>query len=293
VDWNWETFTEVAKRLTVDVNGANATDAGFDATQMVQVGYANQWQTHVNYQAAYRAGAADIVSGDAPGSYESAIPDSWKEANQWAYDGMWGEQPFMATGPLAGAPEFGNGNLFNSGKAAMAITPLWYTCCLDAFRDAGFEFQAGVLPVGDDGEIHGRVDADTIRIWKGTPHPEEAFKALSYLIGPEGTQTLVVGTDEVAAAYSGLPADPEFQQSYIDGLLERYPFTTAETWEVFKAGLAYPDNPSAEQWQPNWNEAWARQQTFFDLLQNTPPDQLDFEAEWQKMVDDLNAIYAK
>jgi multiple sugar transport system substrate-binding protein len=292
VEWNWDTLTEVAKRLTVDVNGANATEDGFDPTQLVQVGFANQWQTHVAYQASYRAGAADIVEGE-EGNYTSAMPDSWKEANQWVYDGMWGEQPFMATGPLAGAPEFGNGNLFNSGKAAMAMTPLWYTCCLDAFRDAGFEFQAGALPVGDDGEIHGRVDADTIRIWKGTKNPEAAFRALSYLIGPEGTQTLVVGTDEVPAAYSGLPANPEFQQSYIDGLLERYPFTTPETWDVFKAGLAYPDNPSAEQWQPNWNEAWARQQTFFDLLQNTPPDQLDFEAEWQKLVDDLNAIYAK
>src|SRR5919109_629371 len=45
VDWNWETLTEVAKRLTVDVNGANSTESGFDPTQLVQVGFANQWQT--------------------------------------------------------------------------------------------------------------------------------------------------------------------------------------------------------------------------------------------------------
>ena len=293
VDWNWETLTEVAKRLTVDVNGANSTDSGFDPTQMVQVGFVPNFQTHLAYQGSYIAGAADIVGGDAPGSYESTIPDSWKEAMQWIYDGMWGEQPYMATGPLAAAPEFGNGNLFNSGKAAMALSPLWYTCCLDGLRDAGFEFQAGVMPVGADGEPHGRVDADTIRLWKGSEHPEEAFQALSYLIGPEGIQTLIVGSEDVPAAYSGLPANPEYQQGYIDALIERYPFTTAETWDIFKTGLAYPDNPSAEQWQPNWNEAWARQQTLFDLLQNTPPDQLDFDAEWQKMIDDLNAIYAK
>jgi multiple sugar transport system substrate-binding protein len=199
VDWNWETLTEVAKRLTVDVNGVNATEDGFDATQLLQVGFANQWQTHVAYQASYIAGAADIVEGE-EGNYTSAMPDSWKEANKLIYDGMWGEQPFMATGPLAGAPEFGNGNLFNSGKAAMAMTPLWYTCCLDDFTKAGNEFQAGVLPVGADGKPHGRVDADTIRLWKGSAHPEEAFKALSYLIGPEGIQTLVVGTEEVPAA---------------------------------------------------------------------------------------------
>jgi multiple sugar transport system substrate-binding protein len=293
VEWNWDTLTEVAKRLTVDVNGNSAIDDGFDAAQIVQVGFATQWQTHVAYQGSYIAGGADIVNGDAAGSYESAMPDGWKTANQWVYDGMYGEQPFIATGPLVAAPEFGNGNVFNSGKAAMAMTPLWYTCCMDALRDAGFEFDAGVLPVGADGEPHGRVDADTIRIWKGSANPEAAFKALSYLIGPEGIETLIVGTDEVPAAYSGLPANPEYQQPYIDGLLERYPFTTAQTWDVFKAGLSYPDNPSAEQWQPNWSEAWARQQTFFDLLQNTPPDQLDFDAEWQKMVDDLNTIYNK
>ena len=293
VDWNWDTLTEVAKRMTVDVNGANATDSGFDPTQLVQVGFGLLNQTHTNYAASYVAGAADIVEGDAPGSYTSAMPDSWKEANRWVYDAMWGEQPFMATAPLAGSPEFGNDDEFNAGKAAMAISPLWYTCCLDAFRDAGNEYQSAVLPVGADGNPHGRVDADTFRVWKGTQHPEEAFRVLSYLIGAEGTQTLVVGSDEVPAAYSGLPALPDFQQPYIDGLVTRYPFTTPETWDVFLAGLSYPDTPSAEQWQPNWNEAWDRQQTFYDLIRNTPPDQLDFDAEWQKLVDDLNAIYAK
>jgi multiple sugar transport system substrate-binding protein len=44
-DWNWETITEVAKLLTVDVNGLNSTEDGFDRTQMVQVGYAPQWQS--------------------------------------------------------------------------------------------------------------------------------------------------------------------------------------------------------------------------------------------------------
>jgi multiple sugar transport system substrate-binding protein len=291
VEWNRETLAEVAKRLTVDVNGANATEAGFDPTQVAQFGFVPNFQTHVAYQATYIAGPADIVEGDSPGSYASAMPDSWKEANRWIYDGMWGEQPFIPNGPIAGSPEYGNGNPFNSGKVAMTVSPLWYTCCLDALRDAGFEFTAGALPAGLDGEPHGRVDADTFRIWKGTQHPEEAFEVLSYLIGPEGIQTLVVGSADVPAAYSGLPANPEFQQPYIDGLLERYPFSTPETWDMFIAGFAYGDNPSAEQWQPNWNEAWDRMQVFYDLMLNTPADQLDFDAEWDTLVEDLNNIY--
>jgi multiple sugar transport system substrate-binding protein len=285
VDWNWDTLAEIARILTVDENGNDATSPDFDREAIVQVGYSPQWQTHLNYQGSYIAGADVVYTGDAPGSYEFVTPNGWKEAMQWVYDGMWGEQPFMATGPLAAAPEFGNGNLFNSGKAAMAVTPIWYTCCLSDFRDAGNEFQAAAIPMGADGQVHSRVDADTFRIWKGTQHPEEAFTTLSYL--------LTTGGDKLLPTYGAMPAIATKTEDFFAAKTNDYPFVTAETWAVFQAGLAYPDTPSAEQYQPNWNEAWARQQTFFDLLQNTPPDQLDFEAEFQKMVDDLNVIYNK
>jgi multiple sugar transport system substrate-binding protein len=285
VEWNWDTFTEVARRMTLDVNGVNSVEDGFDATQIVQVGYSPQWQTHVAYMSAYRAGSATMYSGEAAGEYESTLPDSWKEANRWIYEGMWGEQPFTATGALSGSPEFGNGNLFNSGKAAMAISPLWYTCCLGEFRDAGLEFQAGILPLGDDGEYHGRVDADTFRVWKGTDVPEEAFTALAYLITD--------GADKLLPVYGALPAIADKQEAFFEAKTNDYPFVNDTTWSVFSASLAYPDAPSAEQFQPNWNEAWARQQTFFDLLMNTSPDELDFDAEWDTMISDLNEIYNK
>jgi multiple sugar transport system substrate-binding protein len=284
VDWDWETLTEVAKRLTIDVNGMNATEEGFDRNQMVQVGYEPQWQTHVCYVGSYVAGAATIYSGDAPGNYESTIPDSWKEALLWFYEGIWGEQPFIASEALANSPEFGNGNLFNSGKAAMALTPIWYTCCLGDLRDAGYEFQAGILPLGADGVPHGRVDADTFRVWKGTKNPEEAFTVLSYLI--------TTGADKLLPTYGAMPAIADKMDSFIEAKSVDYPFVTDVSWDVFKASLAYPDNPSAEQYQPNWNEAWARQQTFLDLLR-TPPEDFDFDAEYQKMIDDLNVIYNK
>src|ERR1043165_54061 len=104
VDWNWDTLAEVAKRLTLDATGKNAETAGFDRTQIVQVGFVPNNQLHLAYLGSYLAGAADIVSGNTLGSYKSAIPDSWKAANKWIYDGMWGEQPFIPTGPLAGSP---------------------------------------------------------------------------------------------------------------------------------------------------------------------------------------------
>jgi len=280
VDWNWDTVTEVAKRLTVDVNGNDSTQAGFDATKIVQVGYSPQWQS-IQSVATFYGGAEYIYSGDAPGNYKSAIPDSWKAGFKWFYDGMWGAQPYIATGPLSGAPEFGAGNVFNAGKAAMGLTQTWYTCCLGSFRDAGNEFQLGIQPMGSDGKVHGRVDADTFRIWKGTPHPDEAFTVLSYLI--------TTGADKLLPVYGAMPAVPSKTQAFFDQKSKDYPFVTKESWDVFVQGLAYPDAPSSEQYLPNSIKANARFATFTDLLVNTKG--LDFEAEYQKLVDDLNVIY--
>ena len=279
-DWNWETITEVAKLLTVDINGLNSTEEGFDRTQIVQVGYNAQWQSILSV-ATFYGGAAKMYSGDAKGSYESTLPDSWKEAWKWYYDGMWGPEPYIATGPLSGTPEFGNGNVFNSGKAAMGLTQTWYTCCLAEFRDAGLEFQLGIQPIGANGAVAGRVDADTFRILKTTQHPEEAFEVLAYLI--------TTGADTLLPVYGAMPAVAEKTEAFFAQKSNDYPFVSDTSWEVFVQGLAYPDAPSSEQYQPNSIKANARFATFMDLMNNT--EGLDFDAEYQKLVDDINVIY--
>lgn len=284
VEWNWETVAEVAKRMTLDVNGVASNEAGFDATQIVQVGYHPTWSGHPAYLGAYW-GASPIYSGEM-GSYVASIPAHWVEAWQWYYDGIWGDQPYISNGALSGSAEFGTGNTFSSGRVGMTLTNLWYTCCLNDFRDAGNTFQFGSLPAYN-GQMNGRVDADTFRVWKGTKNPAEAFEVLTYLIGPVGTQYLVVGADGMDAAYGGFPALPEYQQPFLDAKAEQYPFVT--TWDTILAGLAYPDAPSAEGYMPNWNEAWNRIGTLGDLMQNT--DGLDLAAEVAQLEADLTVIF--
>jgi multiple sugar transport system substrate-binding protein len=137
--------------------------------------------------------------------------------------------------------------------------------------------------MGKDGEVNGRIDADTFRIWKGTQHPDEAFTVLSYLI--------TTGADKLLPAYGAMPAVPSKTEAFFAKKSADYPFVTQESWDVFVQGLAYPDTPSSEQYQPNSIEATARFATFGDLMNNT--EGLDFEAEYQKLVDDLNTIYNK
>jgi multiple sugar transport system substrate-binding protein len=132
-----------------------------------------------------------------------------------------------------------------------------------------------------EGEVAGRVDADTFRIWKGTQNPEAAFEVLSYLIG--------TGADTLLPVYGAMPAVASKTEAFFAQKSEEYPFVTPESWDVFVQGLAYPDAPSSEQYQPNSIQANARFTTFFDLLRNT--EGLDFEAEYAQLVEDINAIY--
>jgi len=286
VEWSWQTVGEVAKLLTLDVNGNNATSADFDRTAVVQFGYHPIWSAHPSYLGTYW-GASAVYTGE-PGSYTAVIPEAWKASWAWWYDGIWGAQPFIPNGAVAGSAEFGSGNTFASGKIAMGVTNLWYTCCLTAMNDAGYEWQFGILP-SYNGVVNGRIDADTFRVWKGTQNPAEAFEVLAYLIGPEGTLPLIVGTADVPGAYGAFPALPEFQQTFIDNKAAQYPYVT--TWDTIIAGLAYPDAPSAEGYMPNWNEGWARIQTFGDLMNNT--EGLDLATEIATLEADLTVIFNK
>src|SRR6266536_2255565 len=55
VDWNMDTFTEVARRLTVDKNGNTPNDADFDRNNIVQVGFVPVDQVDPPYTASYFA----------------------------------------------------------------------------------------------------------------------------------------------------------------------------------------------------------------------------------------------
>jgi multiple sugar transport system substrate-binding protein len=272
-EWSWETVAEVAKQLTLDVNGFNSTEDGFDREQIVQVGYDPQFQALSHMGAFFGAGK---YYNDAN---EAVVPDSYKAAWQFFFDGIWGDEPYIATGAMTTSPEFGAGNPMNSGRVSMGNTQMWYTCCLNEFAAAGNEFQVAVLP-SYNGVVNGRVDADTFRIWKGTAHPEEAFEVVAYLIGSEAAGKLL-------PVYGAMPAREGELQAFLDTKTEQYPFVTS--WDPIVAGLAYPDIPSAEGYMPHYSEAWNRIGVLGDLIRNDGT--IDLAAEIAKLEADLTAIF--
>jgi len=280
VGWNWDTLSEVAKRLTIDINGFNTTQPEFDREHINQVGFSFEGQNALSIATFF--GTAKIYTSTA-GNYVSSIPETWKNAWQWQHDAMWGPRPFLATGALADTFEFGRGNVFYAGKSAMALSQAWFTCCLTSFRETGKEFQLAVLPKNNDGAIHGQITESSFYIWKGTTHPQETFQVLTYLLN--------TGADKLLPVYYAMSANAEKAETFFDQISGQYPFITRQSWQVFIQGLSYAATPNADQYLPHRNEALNRFQSFADILAYN--NKLDFEAEFQKLQDDLTSIYNK
>ncbi|MGC1374882.1 MAG: serine/threonine-protein kinase [Anaerolineales bacterium] len=280
VDWDWETTVKtVAQRLTIDSNGRNATQSGFNKNRIAQYGFSYNFESQPSYIGAFWANG----SFTAADGRTAQIPPAWLDSWKWFYDGVWGAQPFIPNGQVSGSPGFGNGNVFNSGKIAMIDQPIWYMCCMNDVKT----WEAGAMP-GYRGVVNGRVDADTFRILKSSRHPNAAFQVLTYLV-TTGVQKLIIGSNAMPAAYGALPARRKDFDAWLSAKKVAFPWV--RNWQLISDGLSYPDSPSAEAWMPNYNEAWTAVGAAYSKWLNTGG--LDIYAEANALQRQLQAIFDK
>ena len=86
VPWNWDTVKAVAQKLTVDSNGKNATDDGFDKTKIVQYGFSFNFETQPSYVGAFMSNGGAYVGKDG----KAQLPQGWKDAWKWKERAIWG-----------------------------------------------------------------------------------------------------------------------------------------------------------------------------------------------------------
>jgi multiple sugar transport system substrate-binding protein len=272
VEWNLETLSEVARRLTVDTNGVDATAADFDRNDVVQWGFGIQW-TDLRGRLTL-LGPGNFVDDDG----NAVIPDHWREAAQWHHDAMW-KHSFYPSGPYGESELLGAGNWFESGNLAMAQTHLWYAaCCMGALRA---EWNAAALP-SYHGEVTAKLHADTFGILRSSRNPDAAFEVLTHLLSPE-----MAG--RMAAIYGGMPARLSLQDQFLTQFNEqRFPGQDIN-WDVVVAGLSHPDNPNHEEGMPNFLEAETRYNAFVQLLENEPD--LDVDSELDLVGLELQLIF--
>ena len=275
VPWNYETMRNIAMILTVDANGNDATMEGFDPANIVQFGMNFQW-------ARMRLMWTDIQPEDwfDEASNAVTIPDSWRTATQWIYDAVWTDH-FMPNSTYDASEAFGSGNAYSSGKLAMAVTPLWYTCCLGN-SVGNFQWDFAVVPQSLDGQYHVATDADTFRMMKASANPEAAFTVLQYLLNE--------AVPSLAPAYGAFPARPEYQQAWIDSKSAQYDWGI--NWQVAVDSLAYnnPGNMHHESNMTNYGKATDTVFAFQTMLFSDAGQGIDVNAELDKLQTDVQAI---
>lgn len=271
-EWNFDTVAKVARKLTVDANGNDATSAAFDPTKIVQWGYNMQWNDDPRAFGTFFCAHYPVKDGKAD------IPECWNEAFKWYYDAIWGKQPFMPN-QAATDSDLLKGNAFSSGKVAMGQTHLWYTCCIDTKNVASLD--VAVAP-SFDGKTTAKMHGDTFAIMKDTKHPKEAFEVYQYMLGE--------GAADLYKIYGGLPARKGQQQEFFAGLDEKFA-PNKINWQVFLDMIPFLDAPNHELGLPNnskANDAFAKLGS--DLRSNA---NLDVEKRIQEFINELNQIYGE
>jgi len=277
LEWNTETVAELARILTVDAEGNDATMEGFDASQIIQWGFGI---SHTDVRGRDTLfGAGNFVDADG----NAVIPDAWREAENWIHDAMYGEQPFYPSGAYAGSDLLAGDNWFGSGNVAMVPIHTWYMGWGTADLDAAWD----IAPIpAHNGVITAKLHADTFGIMKTTQHPDEAFAVLTYLLGERA--------DDLAQIYNGMPArlslQGDFFERYQASLSEQYPDTNFDiNWDVVVQSQSYPDVPNHESGMPSFLEATARYTEYTQVVNNNAD--ADVDAELDKLQADLQAIF--
>jgi multiple sugar transport system substrate-binding protein len=275
VEWNYDTVVEVAKRLTVDHSGKDATQTGFDPKNIVQWGFEPQRDDLRGLGAYWGAGTLAAADGKT-----AQIPDPWKAAWKFYYDGIWKNHVSM-TDPIFHSTDINpDGYPFFTGKVGMSENFLWSTY---GVAKAGDDWDLAAIP-SYQGKVTAAFNADTFRILKGTKHPDEAFTVLTYLLGD--------ASKELLTTYGGFPARIADQQGGIDALQAQFKNTV--DWQVAIDGIPHADNPNFESYMPKYNETLGLVGSGGKYLTRwgTTPG-LDMDTELTKLTSEIQAIWNK
>lgn len=276
--WDFDTVAKIAKLMTLDSAGKNSGADGFDKAGIVQWGFDFQWtKDSPRWFSAYFEPFYPVVDGKAK------LSDGQVAAIKWYYDAMWGAAPFLPT-QAAMDSDLIKGNSFNSGKVAMGLSHLWYTCCITAPSAEGAtvkNWDVAVVP-SYNGKTTAKLHGDTFGIMKDSKNPKEAFKVYGYMLG--------AGSADLYKIYGGLPARKGQQAAFFEALTKTFAPNVVD-WQVFLDMIPYIEVPGHELTLPNV----AKSQDIFltmgsDLRSN--PD-LDVDARIAKLLADLDASFAE
>jgi multiple sugar transport system substrate-binding protein len=222
VDWNWDTVRKIGMLLSVDKNGKDATQSGFDPANQTQFGFEFQWTEGRRMASTF--GSGSLVAADGK---TAQFPDNWKAAWKYYYNAIWTDH-FIANDTERNSDLLAKGNVLSSGHAAMGHMFMWYDCCMSADptkpNGAFKKFDIAVMP-SYNGTTTAPINMDTFSITKQSSVQQDAFEAVQYLMS----------RGDLSALYGGIPLVGDqlaFLHKYVDALLApQFPGNTVN-WQV-------------------------------------------------------------
>lgn len=266
VDWTFDTLKTIAMRLSQDSAGLTPNDAGFDPAKQVQWGYDAMW-TDLRGQWTF-FGPGSFVASD---GVTAQLPDVWKTAARWYYDGMWTSH-FIPTANYSASDLLAQGNTFGSGHVAMTPIHTWYIN-----NSQKVKWDAAAIP-SYNGNTTAKMHADTFGILKTAKNPDASFQVLSIMMQKYAA--------DLCDAYGGLPAASNLQTDRIKTLQAAWP---GVDFQVFIDDIKYADHPNSESAMPNFDKASSTYGNFFQLY--TTKGDIDLDAELAKLVTNMQTVF--
>jgi multiple sugar transport system substrate-binding protein len=210
VPWNWDTVRAVAMKLSLDTNGKNATQAGFDPTKQAQFGF--EFQAADGLAVAKAFGSGSFLGSDGK---TAQFPDAWKAAWTWYYDGIWNDH-FIASDSELGSVAPGGSD------------PVMFCCHWSgahAANDKLKRWDIAVMPANAQGVINAPLDIETFAIDRNTTVAQRAFEAMTY----------VMTRSDLLAMFGASPYSGDqiaFYHANVDPQLAQQPPGNKVNWQV-------------------------------------------------------------
>lgn len=283
-DWTYEKAFEIAKLLTIDSAGNDASSPAFDWEETLQWGW-NGWDWMGIREVASMYGGVPIGITD---DYKTVVMDSpeYVEAMQALNDSctkwhIWANyEQGGAFYDLAGEP-------VGSGLTAMWEQHTWVLDMAIGTWIESFNWDVAAVPTAVSvGEPVALMDGPSTFVVATSSHnPEAGWEVIKWLYEPERYLLL-------CRNYNIVPSRKSLVDNFIPDMEAKEP---GHDYQVFLDGIQYADSPNHEGWMPNYMRVFGPIGVAWDTLRNESVDveavMADMNAEVQGLVDEWWELY--
>lgn len=272
--WTWDEFVEVCKKLTIDQNGKNASEEGFNPEKIKQFAInipTWAWQTYLALN------EVKFVSEDGTKSNltDPVVIDTIQKFADLSVKYHVAPSPAQSkTLPAAAVA-------LQSKKIAMDFDGQWVQLDLAA---ANVNYDVGVLPKMKNNTT--TLFGEVMSVFKDTKHPEEAWKFLKWMTSGQGTKDLITSglwmptvkewytNKEIIDTWVVKPGHPDgYQDAIMDQTLNN---STPDVGYYLKNSVKIGSIIS-----PSLDQVWSGEKTAQEALTEIEP----------KVIPELKGVY--